>query len=73
MPSAPPMPLTVARCDAAIRYLAECVLAQDEKHAEALYRMIEVVTTERDRLANLQDPRAKARAILAQGLSRSAA
>lgn len=57
-------PLTVERCDAAILYLAECVLTRDEKHAGVLYRMIEVVTAERDRLANLPDPRARARAII---------
>lgn len=65
--------LTIERCDAAIRYLAECVLVKDERHAADLDRMIEVVAAERERLARRQDPRARARAILAQTISRPAA
>lgn len=65
--------LTVQRCDAAIRYLAECVLAKDERHAADLDRLIEVVAAERERLSRRQDPRARARAILAQAVSRPAA
>lgn len=65
--------LTIERCDKAIRYLAECVLVKDERHAADLDRLIEIVAAERERLARRQDPRARARAILAQAVSRPAA
>lgn len=64
--------LTIERCDEAIRFLAECVLVKDERHAADLDRLIEIIAVERERLARRQDPRARARAILAQ-VSRPAA
>lgn len=65
--------LTVERCDAAIRFLAECVLEKDERFGPWLDQLIDTVAAERERLACRQDPRARARAILGQALSRPAA
>jgi hypothetical protein len=52
--------------DAAVLYLAECVVAHGERFAPFLDKVI----AERDRLAGRQDPVARARAILEQARAR---
>lgn len=65
--------LTIERCDAAIRFLAECVLVKDARFAPWLDQLIDTVEAERERMARRRDPRARAQAILGQALSRPAA
>lgn len=54
--------ITIERLDHAILYLAECVVAKGERFEPFLDKLI----TERERLANRQDPVARARAIIDQ-------
>lgn len=61
-------PLTLQDYDTVIIYLAECVVAHGERFAPFLDKMI----AGRDRLANRQDPVARARAILDEARRRQA-
>lgn len=65
--AAHPQP-TLQDYDAAVLYLAECVVAQGERFAPFL----DVVMAERDRLASRQDPVARAKAILDEARRRQA-
>jgi hypothetical protein len=59
---------TLQDYDAAILYLAECVVAHGERFAPFLDKVI----AGRDKLANRQDPVARARAILDEARRRQA-
>lgn len=59
---------TLQDYDAAILYLAECVVAHGERFAPFLDKVI----AGRDRLANRQDPVARARAIIDEARRRQA-
>lgn len=61
-------PLTLQDYDAAILYLAECVVVHGERFAPFLDKAI----AGRDRLANRHDPVARARAILDEAKRRQA-
>lgn len=60
--------LTLARLEPVILHLAQCVVAHGPRFAPFLDKLL----AERDRLAGLQDPVAKAQAIIARA-GRSAA
>lgn len=60
--------LTLQDYDAAVLYLAECVVLHGERFAPFLDKVI----AGRDRLANRQDPVARARAILDEARRRQA-
>ena len=64
--TAHPQP-TMQDYDAAVLYLAECVVA----HGERFAAFLDVVMAERDRMASRQDPVARAKAILEAARSRS--
>ncbi|WP_336810890.1 hypothetical protein [Bosea sp. MMO-172] len=61
-------PLTLQDYDAAILYLAECVVVHGERFAPFLDKVL----AGRDKLANRQDPVARARAILDEAKRRQA-
>ncbi len=61
MSGKPKNELTLARLEPVILHLAQCVVAHGPRFAPFLDKLL----AERDRLAGLQDPVAKARAIIA--------
>lgn len=64
----PAVDQTLQDYDAAILYLAECVIAHGERFAPFLDKVI----AGRDKLANRQDPVARARAIVDEARRRQA-